>query len=123
MYGCKRLTIVTIQTKYISGFKFCKLLSLYISSSTYTCKRLTIVTIQTKDISGFKFCKILSLYISSNYVLMQKVDNSYNSNKIYFWIQRGTYIKGLFWPPLEQKIESCFSPISSYWFIRRIAQV
>ena len=31
-------------------------------------------------------------------------------------------IKGLFWPPLEPKTESCFSPISSYWFIR-IAQV
>ena len=37
--------------------------------------------------------------------------------------QRGTCIKGLFWPPLEPKTESCFSPISSYWFIRRIAQV
>ena len=36
---------------------------------------------------------------------------------------RGTCIKGLFWPPLEPKTESCFSPISSYWFIRRIAQV
>ena len=40
-------------------------------------------------------------------------------------IERGTCIKGLFWlwPPLEPKTESCFSPISSYWFIRRIAQV
>ena len=38
-------------------------------------------------------------------------------------IKRGTCIKGLFWPPLEPKTESCFSPISSYWFIRRIAQV
>ena len=38
-------------------------------------------------------------------------------------IERGTCIKGLFWPPLEPKIESCFSPISSYRFIRRIAQV
>ena len=28
--------------------------------------------------------------------------------------QRGTCIKGLFWPPLEPKTESCFS---SYWFI------
>ena len=37
--------------------------------------------------------------------------------------QRGTCIKGLFWPPLEQKNESYFSPISSYWFIRRIAEV
>ena len=37
--------------------------------------------------------------------------------------QRGTCIKGLFWPPLEPKTESCFSPISSYWCIRRIAQV
>ena len=35
----------------------------------------------------------------------------------------GTCIKGLFWPPLEPETESCFSPISSYWFIRRIAQV
>ena len=37
--------------------------------------------------------------------------------------KRGSSIKGLFWPPLEPKTESCFSPISSYWFIRRIAQV
>ena len=37
--------------------------------------------------------------------------------------ERGACIKGLFWPPLEQKTESCFSPISSYWFIRGIAQV
>ena len=33
------------------------------------------------------------------------------------WNQGGTCIKGLFWPPLEPKIESCFSPISSYWFV------
>ena len=38
-------------------------------------------------------------------------------------VQRGTCIKRLFWPPLEPKTESCFSPISSCWFIRRIAQV
>ena len=38
-------------------------------------------------------------------------------------MERGTCIKGLFWPPLELKAESCFSPISSYWFIRIIAQV
>ena len=37
--------------------------------------------------------------------------------------ERATCIKGQIWPPLEPKIESCFSPISSYWFIRRIAQV
>ena len=37
--------------------------------------------------------------------------------------KRGTCIKGLFWPPLEPKTESCFSLISSCWFIRRIAQV
>ena len=36
--------------------------------------------------------------------------------------QSGTCIKGLFCPPLEPKTESCFSPISSYWFIRRIAK-
>ena len=30
---------------------------------------------------------------------------------------------GHFGPPLEPKTESCFSPISSDWFIRRIAQV
>ena len=38
-------------------------------------------------------------------------------------VQRGTCIKGLFWPPLEPKTESCFSLISSYWFIRRIAHL
>ena len=27
---------------------------------------------------------------------------------------------GLIWPPQEQKEDSCFSPISSDWFIRRI---
>ena len=37
--------------------------------------------------------------------------------------QRGACIKGVFWPPLEPKPESCFSPISSYWFVRRKAQV
>ena len=31
--------------------------------------------------------------------------------------------KGLFWPPLEPKIECCFLPISCDWFIRRITQV
>ena len=36
----------------------------------------------------------------------------------------GVRIKGLFWPPPPEPItESCFSPISSYWFIRRIAQM
>ena len=29
-------------------------------------------------------------------------------------LERGTCIKGLFWPPLEPKTENCFSPISSY---------
>ena len=40
-------------------------------------------------------------------------------------LKRGTCIKGLFWPPLEPKTENfnCFSPISSYWVIRRIAKV
>ena len=37
--------------------------------------------------------------------------------------KRGMCIKGLFWPPLEPKTESYFSPISSYWFVRRITQV
>ena len=32
-------------------------------------------------------------------------------------------LRGYFWPPLEPKTESCISPISSYWFVRRIAQV
>ena len=32
-------------------------------------------------------------------------------------------IKGLIWPPLEPKTESCFSSISSYRFIRRMVQV
>ena len=38
-------------------------------------------------------------------------------------IQRGTCIKGLFWPPLEPKTEKCFSPISFDRFIRRITEV
>ena len=37
--------------------------------------------------------------------------------------QRGTCIKGLIWAPLEQKTESYFSSISSYWFISRMARV
>ena len=37
--------------------------------------------------------------------------------------QRGTCIKGLFWPPIEPKTENCFSPISFNWFIRRITEV
>ena len=37
--------------------------------------------------------------------------------------QRGTCIKGLFWPPLEPNTENCFSPISFGWFIRRITEV
>ena len=39
------------------------------------------------------------------------------------WCQRGTCIKGQIWPPLEPKIESCFSPISTNWFIRIMVQV
>ena len=37
--------------------------------------------------------------------------------------QRGTCIKGLKWPPLEQKTEFCFSQISLDSFIRRMAEV
>ena len=37
--------------------------------------------------------------------------------------QRAKCIKGLIWPPLEPKSESCFSSISSDWFMRRITQV
>ena len=37
--------------------------------------------------------------------------------------QRATCIKGLIWPPMEPKTESCFSPISFDWFIRRITKV
>ena len=36
---------------------------------------------------------------------------------------KGTCIKGQFWPPLEPKTESCFSPISLKWFIRGMVQV
>ena len=32
-------------------------------------------------------------------------------------------IKGLFWPPIRPKNKNCFSPISSYKFIRTIAQM
>ena len=39
------------------------------------------------------------------------------------FFQRDTCIKGLIWPPLEPKTESCFSSISIDWFIRRITQV
>ena len=38
-------------------------------------------------------------------------------------LERGMCIKGLFSPPLEQKTENCFSPISFDWFIRRITEV
>ena len=38
-------------------------------------------------------------------------------------VERGTCIKGLIWPPLEPKTESCFSPMPSYWLIRRVAHV
>ena len=37
--------------------------------------------------------------------------------------QRGTCIKGLKWPPIEQKTEICFSQISLDLFIRRMAEV
>ena len=37
--------------------------------------------------------------------------------------ERGTCIKGAFWPPLETKTENCFSPISFDWFIRRMIEV
>ena len=39
------------------------------------------------------------------------------------WLQRGTCIKGLKWPPLEQKTEKCLSQISFDWFIRRMNEV
>ena len=47
-----------------------------------------------------------------------EISTVYNEAK-----QRGMCIKGLFWPPLEPKTESCFSPISSYWFVRGTAQM
>ena len=37
--------------------------------------------------------------------------------------QRGTCIKGLKWPPLEQKNEMCFSQVSLDAFITRMAAV
>ena len=37
--------------------------------------------------------------------------------------ERGTCIKGLFWPPLEPKTENCFLPISFDCFIRRITEM
>ena len=48
----------------------------------------------------------------------QKLFRSYNKN-----LERSTVIKGLKLPPLEPKSESCFSPISSDWFIRRVTQM
>ena len=38
-------------------------------------------------------------------------------------VKRGTCIKALIWPPLEPKSGSCFSPISSELFSRRITEV
>ena len=38
-------------------------------------------------------------------------------------IERGTCIKGLKWPPLEQKTEICFSQISLDSLSRRMAEV
>ena len=52
----------------------------------------------------------------------QQNTNLPNVHNIYD-LERGTRIKGLFRPPLEPKTESCFSPISSHWLVRRIAQV
>ena len=40
--------------------------------------------------------------------------------KLFNW---DTCIKGQIWPPLEQKTESCFSSISSNWFVRRMFEV
>ena len=59
------------------------------------------------------------IYCSSAY--MQNF--SKNIGHCLCYCKRGTCIKGLFWPPLEPKTESCFTSISSYWFVRRIAQV
>ena len=47
---------------------------------------------------------------------------TYKSTVLNFF-KRAMCIKGLFWPPLEPKTISCFSPISSDGFIRRLAQV
>ena len=38
-------------------------------------------------------------------------------------MQRGTCIKGLIWPPLELKIENCFSQNYFDWFARRMTEV
>ena len=69
-------------------------------------------------------CLILKVFLICFVIFLKKVTLK-KIKRRHFWkvIQRGTCIKGLFWPPLEPKTESCFSPISSYWFIRRIAQV
>ena len=37
-----------------------------------------------------------------------------------FHFQSGRCIKELIWPPLDPKAESCFSAVSSNWFIRRM---
>ena len=49
--------------------------------------------------------------------------NIYLTKKEMYKLERGTCIKGLFWPPIEPKSENCFSPISLDWFIRRITEV
>ena len=44
----------------------------------------------------------------------------YQALGLLYKARRAICIKGLIWPPLEPKTASCFSPISSDWFIERI---
>ena len=41
----------------------------------------------------------------------------------FIFIQRGTCIKGLIWPPLELKTENCFSLNYFDWFTGRMTEV
>ena len=79
-----------------------------------------------KSINLYKlYLKILfkwhDTHVISFYLLMTKHREILMQPAHYLYM--GMCIKGLFWPPLDPKTESGFSPISSYWFIRRIAQV
>ena len=57
------------------------------------------------------------------YNIFDAISAIHNMCNVCISFKRGMCIKGLKWPPLEQKTEICFSQISLVSFIRRKAEV
>ena len=69
--------------------------------------------------TSFKLCASTKCMHVTTFLL----ESGARRESIQTWVQKGTCIKELFWPPLEPKTENYFSTISFDWFIRNTTEV